>query len=422
MLPTVASPSWLSVIHRSPITHLVGGAVYLGVQFVQVMIIGRLLGGDILGYFGYCLAVITPALLLATWHVRHARVMDGAGAFAWSAYAHLRTIGLLVAAVLLGVVAMLTPGLAAQAPLFAALLFFRLGEAWIDLPYSAYQRSGEVGRIGVGVALRALLGLAAFITALSCGGTLPWAITAQAVASLTWWAAWEHAPLHAMREIGERADGQRSSVALLRHVWPLGITVAMGSLIAAFPRIALTERHGAEEGGRYLLLGYLFIPALLAQNAFQQAGVPLLAAEAASGTRDAFFRRLVRLALPQILAPALMAVAVLVVQHLMGWSWIVQGFALRGAEVLWFGLGLMLSSAVNVVGLAMDAIGAYRGKLLYWTVLTVLGVGMTWWWGVRGIEGAGMASVAAGMVGCLIGGWWLARVRFVRREGVQDAC
>ncbi len=412
----LGSTPWLSTIHRSPVTHLFGSAVHLGVQVIQVMVIGHLLGAEVIGHYGYCLAVIAPTLLLATWHVRHARAVDGRGSYAWEAYARLRTIGLSVAVVALAM-GSLIPGLAAVAWLYLALVVLKVGDAWMDLPYSAYQRTGEIGRIGIGVGTRGVLGIVVFIAVLLGHGPLPWAIVAQALASWCWWLVCERPGLRAVRLVGECDGAQRSALALLTHLWPLGLTVALGSLIAGFPRIALAERHSIEEAGHYLLLGYLFIPALLVQASLQQATIALLAAAVASGERGVLLRRLVRLAMRQLAVLGLVMVGVLVVQAVIGLSWIAQGFSVRMVEVSWFTAALGLAVLVNSCGLAMDALGAYCFKLIYWLALTGVSVALTWWWSESGIVGAGMAGVVSGALGVLLGGWWLAYQRLPRREG-----
>ena len=82
---------------RSPITHVVGSVLQLSAQMAQVMLIAHMFGAGVVGIYGYSLALITPMVLLANWHVRHALVMDGSRRFAWSAYARLRGFSFLAA-------------------------------------------------------------------------------------------------------------------------------------------------------------------------------------------------------------------------------------------------------------------------------------------------------------------------------------
>jgi len=411
-----AHSTWLNVLHRSPLVHLMGSAVHLGLQLLQVMVIGHVLGVDVIGHYGYCLAIITPVLLLATWHVRHARVVDAAGIFAWQAYARLRTVGLFAAFILLAS-GLLIPGLKEIGPMFASLVILKISDSWMDLPYSAYQRTGEIGRIGIGVGSRGMLSTMAFIIVLTGPGTLPGAIIVQTVVSWGWWLSVERPGLRTARVFGERNDANVSPVSLWWRVWPLGLTVALGSLVASFPRIALAERHGAEEAGHFLLLGYLFIPALLLQGSLQQSVAPKLAASAHQGKRSEMVRLLLRLAVHQIAAVLVAMGGVWAVQSLFGLFWVVRGFVISPPELAWFTGGLILAVMNNVIGLAMDAVGFFRGKLGYWLMIAVTYSALTWWWADRGIVGVGIAAVVAGVIGVLVGGWWLARLRLPSEGG-----
>lgn len=411
-----AHPAWLSVLYRSPLVHLIGSAAHLGLQLLQVMVIGHVLGVEVIGHYGYCLAIITPVLLLATWHVRHARVVDAAGIFAWQAYARLRSAGLCAAFILLAS-GLLIPGLQEIGPLFAALVILKISDLWMDLPYSSYQRTGEIGRIGIGVGGRGVLSTLAFIMLLTGLGTLSGAIIAQAMVSWVWWLSVERPGLRTARDFGERDGAEASPMSLWRRVWPLGLTVALGSLVASFPRIALAERHGAEEAGHYLLLGYLFIPALLLQGSLQQSVVPKLAATAHQGKSNEMVRLLLRLAVHQAAALLVVMGGVWGVQSLFSLSWVVRGFAISLPELAWFTGGLILVIMNNVIGLAMDAVGFFRAKLVHWLMIAISSSALTWWLADRGIVGAGIAAVVAGVIGVLVGGWWLARLRLPAEGG-----
>lgn len=420
MTPHTLMHRMVAAAPRSPVTHVLGSFLQLSAQTAQIMLVGHLFGPGTVGTYGYCLALITPLVLLANWHVRHARVMDGSGRFAWSAYAHLRGFSL-VAVVPLLAVGLVLPGLAGFAPLYLALALQRLTEMWFDLPYSVHQRSGEIGRIGIGVGLRGCLGVLAFMAVLIGIHHLAVAVLAQAAVSWCWWVMLERPAL--MRGLQAEAPAGRSETSpwlLFLQLWPLGVTVALGSLVAVFPRIALAERHGLAEAGRFILLGYLFIPAILVQTAVQQMMAPRLADAAAACDGRRVFSLLMRLTTLQILMQMMVALAIVGTQQWVGLSWLAPGFSVGGSELAWFTLGQCAAIVLNSVGLAMDAYGRYRAKLFFWLALTVLGTVLTWWLATRGIAGVSVAAVVIGLSGGMVAVLWFGRFPSRRQDGSRD--
>lgn len=394
---------------RSPITHVVGSVLQLSAQMAQVMLIAHMFGAGVVGIYGYSLALITPMVLLANWHVRHALVMDGSRRFAWSAYARLRGFSFLAAVPIL-VSGLLLPGLSGFASLYLCLAFQRLIEMWFDLHYSVYQRSGEIGRIGIGVGTRGFLGVMAFMGVLLGTRNVAFAVLTQTAVSWGWWMICERPALcRGRNQGGESPTAENSSWKLFQHIWPLGVTVTLGSFVAVFPRIALAERHGLDEAGHFILLGYLFIPAILAQAALQQMVAPRLADASAIGDRAGLFYLVVRLSVLQFILQMVIAIAVFLTQQAIGFSWLAPGFSLATSDLLWFALSQCTAVALNSIGLVMDADGRYREKLFFWSALTVIGIVLTWWLAPQGIAGVGKAAVIVGMCGGIFAAIWLRR-------------
>jgi hypothetical protein len=394
---------------RSPVTHVVGSVLQLSAQMAQVMLIAHMFGASVVGIYGYSLALITPVVLLANWHVRHALVMDGSRRFAWSAYARLRGFSFLAAVPIL-VSGLLLPGLSGFAVLYLCLVFQRLTEMWFDLHYSVYQRSGEIGRIGIGVGTRGFLGVVAFMGVLIGTRNIAFAVLVQAVVSWCWWMICERPNLCRGRDqSGEMPTSESSSWKLFQHIWPLGVTVTLGSFMAVFPRIALAERHRLDEAGHFILLGYLFIPAILAQAALQQMVAPRLAEASATGDRAGLFHVVVRLSVLQFLLQMVIAIAVFFTQQAVGFSWLAPGFSLATSDLVWFTLSQCTAVVLNSLGLVMDADGRYREKLFFWSALTAIGIVLTWWLATQGIVGVSKAAVIVGICGGAFAAIWFRR-------------
>lgn len=399
----------IQVAPRSSITHALGSALHLGAQTAQLILIGHMLGSGVVGLYGYCLALITPVVLLANWHVRHARVMDASGRFTWDTYTRLRTWSFLASVpVLAG--GLLLPALEGFSGVYLCLALLRLTEMWFDLHYSIFQRTGEIGRIGIGVGMRGFFSAIVFGVAFTLSDDLNWGVLAQVGASWGWWYVMERPVLMRSRQLlAEPSGGHTSVLKLLGHLWPLGITVALGSLMAMFPRIALADQHSLEEAGRFILLGYLFIPAVLLHAPMQQATAPRLAELAAGGNRAGLITPLMRLSIRQILVLVAVAAGIMGFQEGFGLHWIMPGLLVTPGELMWFLLGQCAGVLVNSSGLAMDALGRYRIKLLYWCTLATLGAAVTWWMAASGIVGVGMAAVVVGLSGAIVGGAWTHR-------------
>lgn len=179
--------------------------------------------------------------------------------------------------------------------------------------------------------------------------------------------------------------------------------------MAVFPRIALAERNGLDEAGHFILLGYLFIPAILAQAALQQMVAPRLAEASAIGDRAGLFHLVVRLSVLQFILQMVIAIAVFLTQQAIGFSWLASGFSLATSDLVWFALSQCTAVALNSIGLVMDADGRYREKLFFWSALTVTGVVLTWWLATQGIVGVSKAAVIVGIGGGIFAAIWFRR-------------
>ncbi len=401
---------------RSPVTHVLGSVLQLSAQMAQVMLIAHMFGASVVGIYGYSLALITPVVLLANWHVRHALVMDGSRRFAWSAYARLRGFSFLAAVPIL-VGGLLLPGLTGFASLYLCLAFQRLIEMWFDLHYSVYQRSGEIGRIGIGVGTRGFLGVVAFMGVLFGTRNIAFAVLIQTAVSWGWWMICERPDLLLARLPDKTSPiAEVSPWSLLKHLWPLGISLALTSLLAVFPRVALAEQHGLNETGRFILLGYLFIPATLVQSTLQQMVAPQLADAVTSGDRLGLLKALSRLTISQISIVIVVAVAVAVNQRWIGFDWLAPGFSIATTDLVWFTLGQCAGVVSNSAGLILDAGERYRVKLLFCSALAVASLPITWWMAVYGIAGVGVAAVVVGIIGGMVAITWFGRRPFSMQE------
>lgn len=401
---------------RSPVTHMVGSVLQLSAQMAQIMLIAHMFGAGVVGIYGYSLALITPLVLLANWHVRHALVMDGSRHFAWSAYARLRGFSFLAAIPLL-VSGLLLPGLNGFESLYLCLAFQRLIEMWFDLHYSVHQRSGEIGRIGIGVGTRGFLGMVAFMGVLMGTRNIAFAVLTQTAVSWGWWMMRERPALLLARLPDKTSPtAEVSPWSLLKHLWPLGISLALTSLVTVFPRVALAEQHGLNETGRFILLGYLFIPAILVQSTLQQMVAPQLADAVTTGDRSGALKILSRLTISQVSIVIVVAVAVVVNQRWIGFHWLAPDFSIATTDLVWFALGQCAAVVLNSAGLILDAGGRYRMKLFFCSALMVVSLPITWWLAVYGIAGVGVASVLVGIVGGLVAVTWFGHRSFSMRE------
>jgi O-antigen/teichoic acid export membrane protein len=283
---------------------------YAACQWGTVVALAKTSAAASIGHFGLALAVATPVVLITGFALRAYQATDVAHRHAFADYLTLRLAANVLAAVVIGAVALglLDASAAAIAvPIGAA----KLAEATSETCYGLLQRHDDMRFVGISRLVRGALGLGALVGIVALGGTL--ATGAWALAAV-WLAFLLAVDLPAARR-REPLSGRptRAAVwALARESGPLGAVAGVMALMQAVPRYLLQATHGAAAVGYFTALAAI-VPALgQLAGAVGHAAAPRLGSSAmVDGAR---YRRLVGrlLALSALATVALVAGTALV--------------------------------------------------------------------------------------------------------------
>jgi O-antigen/teichoic acid export membrane protein len=269
---------------------LAGNLLYAGTQWLALVVLARLAGAADVGRLTYALAVGAPLFMLANLQLRTVIATDVSEGYRFADYLHLRLLG--SAGALAAVAILAATGPREHAALVLAVGLAKAIEAVGDLFGGALQREERMGAAAVSLAVKGLLGLAAFGGVLLAGGSLAAAALAQAAAWAVGVLAYDLPTVAggAPRDLLARRLRPARLAALARTSLPLGLAMGLVSAIASVPRY-LVERHsGSAELGAYGAVAYLFVAVTLIATAVGQAATPRLARHAAANERPAYLR------------------------------------------------------------------------------------------------------------------------------------
>lgn len=400
-MQTRRGPDW-----RDPVLVLGGSLVRTVGLLIQLIVIARICGAELLGVYSFALALTTPLVATLGWHLRVMLSVDAEHRHAWSAYRRLRTVSLLIG--LPVVLAICWCWSTAWSHLVLILLVYAVKsvEALSELGYGVLQRVGDARAIATGNALRALLVTVGLCLPLLLGATLVQAVAIQAVASLL---AYLIVELPRMRGfLGRWAEGSSSSVILLAAAWPLGVAVGLSALGSGMPRLVLTEWDLVAEAGALLIVINLLSPASLAINAMQQSFGARMADAAKQRDRShwrLYLRQSILVGYVVVMVGGMAAwVAILLLTPLIGWQVEIS----LGAFV-----AVVVAAAIQahqaLLGTGLDSLRRFTAKLVIQVTYLVTVAGLCVLLIPRsGLTGACLALLGAAVVSlCMT--WWSAR-------------
>lgn len=359
-------PSW-----RDPILVLGGSLVRTVGLLVQLVVIARVCGADLLGVYSFALALTTPLVLTLGWNLRVMLSVDADHQHAWSAYRRLRSTSLVLGLIVALAICWWWSTAWQHVALIMLVYAVKCIESLSELGYGVLQRVGDARAIATGNALRAVLVTSGLCLPLVLGTTLEVAVAVQAGASLL---AYLTVELPRMRgSLTRWAQGSPDSMVLFVAAWPLGIAVGASALGSGMPRLVLTECELIAQAGALLIVINLLSPASLAINAMQQAFGARMADAVRQRDRAHWRQYLRQSILVGYLACAVVGVAawigLLLLTPILGWQ-VEIGLPAFIAVVLAGGI----QSHQTLLGTGLDSMRRFASKLMI-QVVYLLAVG-----------------------------------------------
>ncbi|GAA3659006.1 hypothetical protein GCM10022237_18740 [Nocardioides ginsengisoli] len=353
-------------LRRNVAAVVVGNGAYAICQFAMLAALARLTDSTEVGRYALALGVTAPLFLFAGLKLRQVQVTDVHGRNTPGEFLGLRivmSVLALVASVGVALVAGQPPG-----PVTAVALN-KMAEGQLDSLFGTLQRHEQMTNVARAQVARSTLGLVAFVAAVAATGSA--AAGALALAAVN--VLVSRATAAVVRRQGRSVRPELSPAALCSLAWlalPLGVSVALGSVLANVPRYLLQHFEGPSAVGVFAALAYVTATTGTVVQAVAESASPRLANQYAAGELGAMSRLLGRLVMTGAAIGLLGVVA--------SWAFaapvlrIVFGpeYAAHADVLVVLMVAATLQYAAVFVGTTVDAVRAFRVQ----APLTALGL------------------------------------------------
>jgi O-antigen/teichoic acid export membrane protein len=282
-------------LRRNAIWTAVGNGAYAMGQWAVVIVLARLGDAASVGVFALAAAITAPIVLCANCALRTVQATDVGRRFEFRDYFAFRCLSSFAAAV--AVLAAATLFVDGAVAWWAAVLvgLGKLFESFGDLLHGLLWQHERLDLIGKSQTLRGVATPIAAAIALGCGTGVIGAAIAMAAVSVAVLALYD-VPAAAGVGRGEVAPPEHRAGLfvlsrlgeLFAQVWPMGLTVLLGSLILNVPRYAVEHHLGVEQLGVFAALAYLAMAANLAATTAAQVALPRQSRQFTSGDARGF--------------------------------------------------------------------------------------------------------------------------------------
>lgn len=266
-----------------------GSSVYLGAQWLTLVLIARLLGEQALGDFSLAVAITSPVILLTRLQLRSVHATDAAREWAFYAYLRVAWAGAGVALVL-SIGALLVSGVETSVFILGIILVAgRAVETTSEVVYGELLRSDRVRRVAKGYVAKGVATFAAVGAGLLLGGGVLGVVIAMLAAWVLTLLAVDipgYKALPRKQDLGARSARQPLKPLLMGAV-PLGAVALLGSLKMNAPKYVLAVESGEVAVGVFTALAYFIVLGGRANQALGQAIAPRIASHFAEGRTEA---------------------------------------------------------------------------------------------------------------------------------------
>lgn len=253
---------------------LVGNATYAASQFIMVVALARITSPAEVGRYALALAIVGPLFAFTGLKLRQVVVTDAAGQNTFGEFLAQRLCSSSLALVMLLPVVLAFPSRTAL--VVAAVASLKAVESLIDVMYGALQRQEQLQSIALSLILRGTGGAAVFVAIVIWTGRTEVAVLGLTVFTLM------HVVITARRllRLGlwvRPSFDWKTQAGLTRLAFPLGVSVAVGSLTVSVPRYFLEAYGGTAELGIFAALAYFLVVSGMIIASLGEATSPRLA-------------------------------------------------------------------------------------------------------------------------------------------------
>ncbi len=266
---------------------LAGNSIYAGCQWAVFVLIVKLLTAEQAGVFAYAIAITGPIFVFANLRLRNLLATSVATPGGFSDYLNARLLTTVLAVALsLAIGAIVAPSPRSFA-VFATMAAGRACDAISEICHGLFQRALDMRGAAIGLSTNGLLSVGLVAAVLVLSRSLLLATAAYAAGSLVALVCWDlpataglrrtdrdrlHAAESARRPLG-------TACRLLRIALPLGLSAAIGSVRANFPRYVIASSLGAAMLAKFAAISYITMLGHLVVTSSSQVALPVLASD-----------------------------------------------------------------------------------------------------------------------------------------------
>lgn len=240
-----------------------GSVIYLGVQWLQTILVVRLLGYEEAGMFSLAMSVTNIFYAISVYGMKNFQISDIEGKYSAGNYVLSRVVTGLGSLFLCSVFAIINRYDFRQILCIIAYMIFKLSETFFDSFLGFYQKHWRMDYMGKSMTMRAVLMLLLFPFVLWASKDLLLAIVMMAMAVFFVIFFYDLKNAHRLEEIQLLAKANRIW-PLLIECFPLAVYSILSTSIGSIPRYFLEIYEGSEKLGIYASVA---APTLIVQMA-----------------------------------------------------------------------------------------------------------------------------------------------------------
>lgn len=250
-------------VKQSVLWNTWGSVIYLGVQWLQTVLVARFLGFEDAGIFSLAMSVTNIFYALSIYGMRNFQISDIDGKYTASNYVFSRVVTGLVSLVLCSIFVVINGYDFKKAICIIVYMIFKLSETIFDVFMGFYQKHWRMDYMGKSMTARAVLMLILFPLALWLTNNLTLAITVMGVAVYAVIFFYDLRKVYELETI-RLIEWTKYTGLLLWECAPLAIYLLLTTSIGTIPRYFLEMYEGSEKLGIYASVA---TPTLIVQMA-----------------------------------------------------------------------------------------------------------------------------------------------------------
>ena len=240
-----------------------GSVIYLGVQWLQTILVVRLMGYDDAGVFSLAMSVTNIFYAISVYGMKNFQISDIDAKYSAGNYVLSRVVTGLGSFLLCSIFAVINKYDFRQVICIMAYMVFKLSETFFDVFLGFYQKHWRMDYMGKSMTMRATLMLFIFPTVIWISKDLFLAIVIMTVAVFSIIIFYDLKKANALEEI-QLFEMHKRIWPLLIECLPLAIYSILYTSIGSIPRYFLEIYEGSEKLGIYASVA---APTLIVQMA-----------------------------------------------------------------------------------------------------------------------------------------------------------